>query len=90
MVAAPLSAQDTATKPAPSDLVSASARDAGATVDAFHAALRRGDTAAVAALLADNALIFESGEAERSKRESKGRLLPCRIASPAAAMSVSR
>lgn len=46
-----------------------SAREAAAVVDAFHAALRRGDTRAAAALLAEDALIFESGEAERSKAE---------------------
>ncbi len=57
---------------APSQLagaVPASARGAASTVDAFHAALRRGDTAAAAALLADNALIFEAGGVERSKAE---------------------
>lgn len=45
------------------------ARDAALAVDAFHAALRRGDPAAAASLLARDALIFESGEAERSKTE---------------------
>lgn len=40
-----------------------------AVVDGFHAALARGDTNAAAALLADDALIFESGSAERSKAE---------------------
>ena len=45
------------------------ARDAAAVVDAFHAALGRGDTAAAAALLAEDALIFESGGVERSKAE---------------------
>ncbi|HEX8262251.1 MAG TPA: nuclear transport factor 2 family protein [Allosphingosinicella sp.] len=47
----------------------ASAAAAAATVDAFHAALRRGDTRAAAALLADDALIFEEGRAERSRAE---------------------
>jgi ketosteroid isomerase-like protein len=45
------------------------ALEAAATVDAFHAALHRGDTAGAAALIADDALIFESGEAERTKEE---------------------
>jgi ketosteroid isomerase-like protein len=45
------------------------ARGPAATVDAFHAALRRGDTAAAARLLSDDALIFESGGVERSKAE---------------------
>jgi len=47
----------------------ASAREAAATVDAFHAALRRGDAGAAAGLLADDALIFEAGGVERSKAE---------------------
>ena len=45
------------------------AMEAAATVDAFHAALHRGDTTAAAALIADDALVFESGEAERTKAE---------------------
>lgn len=52
-----------------SSALPASARGAAATVDAFHAALRRGDTKAAAALLAANALIFEAGGVERSKAE---------------------
>lgn len=47
----------------------AAARGPAATVDAFHAALRRGDMNAAAALLADDALIFEEGGVERSKAE---------------------
>lgn len=47
----------------------AAARGAAAIVDAFHAALRRGDTRTAALLLADDALIFEAGGAERSKAE---------------------
>jgi hypothetical protein len=43
--------------------------DAAATVDAFHAALKSGNSAAATALLADQALIFESGGVERSKAE---------------------
>ena len=46
-----------------------SARGPAATVDAFHAALRSGNGRAAAALLADDALIYESGGAERSKPE---------------------
>lgn len=52
------------------------ARAAAATVDAFHAALHRGDTRSAAALLADDALIFEEGGAERSKAEYMARHLP--------------
>lgn len=43
--------------------------EAARAVDAFHAALRRGDTAAALAQLADDVLIFEAGGAERSKAE---------------------
>lgn len=46
-----------------------SARPAAAVVDAFHAALRRGDTAAAQSHLADNALIYESGGVERGREE---------------------
>jgi ketosteroid isomerase-like protein len=45
------------------------ARDAAAAVDAFHAALRRGDTDAALALVADDALVFEDGRVERTKAE---------------------
>ena len=43
--------------------------DPAAAVDAFHAALGRGDTAEALSWLADDALIFEEGRAERSKAE---------------------
>lgn len=46
-----------------------SARPAAAVVDAFHAALRRGDTTAAQSHLAVNALIYESGGVERGKQE---------------------
>ena len=49
--------------------VAAAARGAAATVDAFHAALEHGDARAASALLADDVLIYESGEVERSKAE---------------------
>ncbi|HEX8573996.1 MAG TPA: nuclear transport factor 2 family protein [Allosphingosinicella sp.] len=51
------------------------ALEAAAAVDAFHAALRRGDTRAAAALLTDDALVFEEGRAERSKAEYSARHL---------------
>jgi ketosteroid isomerase-like protein len=56
-----------------------SARAAAATVDAFHAALRSGNSGAAAALLADDALIYESGGAERSKAEYEASHLPADI-----------
>jgi ketosteroid isomerase-like protein len=52
-----------------SNSVAPSARPAAASVDAFHSALRRGDTRAALSFLAEDALIFESGGAERSKAE---------------------
>jgi ketosteroid isomerase-like protein len=45
------------------------ASEAAATAEAFHAALRTGDRDAALALLADDALIFEAGGAERSRAE---------------------
>lgn len=59
----------------PQDGLPASAAPAAATVDAFHAALRRGDTAAASALLSDDVLVFEEGRAERSKAEYAARHL---------------
>ena len=57
--------------PTPGSAVSVapSAREAAAAADSFHAALRRGDTRAAAALLTDDALIFEEGGVERTKTE---------------------
>ena len=49
--------------------MSSEAQEAAKAVDAFHAKLAEGDGAAAAALLADDALIFESGHAERSRAE---------------------
>ena len=54
---------------AASNSVTPPARPAAASVDAFHSALRRGDTKSALSFLADDALIFESGGAERSKAE---------------------
>ena len=50
--------------------------EAAAAVDAFHAALARGDTSAAAALLAEDALIFESGGVEHGKAEYAAHHLP--------------
>ena len=54
---------------APAEAVAPAAAAAAATVDAFHAALKRGDTGAALALLAEDALVFEEGRAERSRSE---------------------
>lgn len=49
--------------------MSADAQEAAKAVDAFHAALAKGDGRAAAAFLAEEALIYEGGHAERSKAE---------------------
>ena len=68
-LAPPAIAHESPAAPVQQASLSPAARAAAATVDAFHAALRRGDTKAAAALVADDALIFEEGGAERSKAE---------------------
>ena len=52
------------------------AADAAAVVDAFHAALQRGDTLGAAGLLSEDALIFEEGHVERGKAEYARHHLP--------------
>lgn len=49
--------------------VAAEAVDAATAVDAFHAALKAGDTAAALNFLAPEVMIFEEGVAERSREE---------------------
>jgi len=49
--------------------VAPEAAGAAAAVDAFHAALKAGDTPAALALLAQDVMIFEEGGAERSRDE---------------------
>ncbi|WP_372707353.1 nuclear transport factor 2 family protein [Brevundimonas sp.] len=49
--------------------VAPEAADAAVAVDAFHAALKVGDTAAALALLTPEVMIFEEGGAERSRDE---------------------
>ncbi|HEX8480326.1 MAG TPA: nuclear transport factor 2 family protein [Allosphingosinicella sp.] len=66
---APAAAGGFAAKEAPAGSVPQPAQAAAAAVDAFHAALRRGDASAALALMADDALVFEEGRAERSKAE---------------------
>jgi len=65
----PLSAHEPVAAPIARSALSPAARGAAAMVDAFHAALRRGDTRSAAASLAGSALIFEDGGVERSKAE---------------------
>ena len=49
--------------------VAAEAAGAATAVDAFHAALKAGDTVAALALMAPEVMIFEEGYAERSREE---------------------
>jgi ketosteroid isomerase-like protein len=72
----PLSAHAPAGHEAGQAALPQSARSAAATVDAFHDALRRGDTKAAALLLAEDAVVFEEGGVERSKAEYAGSHLP--------------
>jgi len=68
VLAAP--AQFSAKPPAESaEVLPEAARAAAATVDAFHAALHRGDAQAALALVADDAIVFEDGRVERTKAE---------------------
>ena len=54
---------------APASRLAAPVRPPAAVVDAFHGALRRGDTKAALGFLAADALIFEVGGVERGKAE---------------------
>ena len=49
--------------------VAAEAADAAAAVDAFHVALKAGDTNVALAIMAQDVMIFEEGGAERSRDE---------------------
>lgn len=53
----------------PVESVTPSARPAAAVVDAFHAALRQGDTNTAQSYLAQSALIYEAGGVERGRKE---------------------
>lgn len=64
-----LSAQGPVAATGATGAMPSSARGAALAVDAFHAALRRGDTRSAADLLAGDALIFEGGGVERTKAE---------------------
>ncbi|MEA3058473.1 MAG: hypothetical protein QOF34_1288 [Sphingomonadales bacterium] len=75
--AAPVSAHQRAAKAHAAKAPAPTARSAAATVEAFHAAL-----------LADDALIFEAGGAERSKAEYQATHLPADIAFSRAVSSV--
>lgn len=68
-VAAPALAHDPAAHAQGVASVAPGATEAAAVVDAFHAALKAGDTTAALALLAPDVMIFEEGGAERSRDE---------------------
>jgi len=63
-------------KAAPPASLAPAPAEAAKVVDAFHAALARGDATAAGALLADAVVIFEAGGAERSKAEYAAAHLP--------------
>lgn len=65
---------------APAVALAASQSGPVLTVDAFHAAMGKGDAASVADLLVDDAVIFEQGGAESSKAEYVEAHLPGDIA----------
>ena len=52
------------------------ARAAAVVVEAFHRSLKVGNLEAASAVLADSALIYESGSVERSKAEYRSHHLP--------------
>lgn len=68
LVAAPISAQDHGHH-APAGVVAPAAADAATAVDAFHAALKAGDTSGALAMMDPEVVIFEEGYAERSREE---------------------
>jgi ketosteroid isomerase-like protein len=69
LLAATAPAFGSAAPPTAPGTLAVAVRPAAGAVDAFHAALRRGDTAAALGFLADDALVFEEGGVERSKAE---------------------
>ncbi len=89
LVASAVSAEahGSTTRVAASSALSPSARSAAATVDAFHAALKSGDARTASALLADDVLIYESGEVERNKAAYAGHHLGADIQFEAAVKS---
>ncbi len=75
VLALPTRAHGPTTQAGPGSKIDASAKEPADVVDAFHAAQARGDTAAALALLAEDAVIYESGGAERGKAEYASRHL---------------
>ena len=75
-LAAPVGAHETAAHKAGASVLEPEARGAAVVVDAFHAALAKRDLSSVKALLAEDALIYESGGVERGKAEYASHHLP--------------
>lgn len=69
LAATPAFAQDHAHSHDHAAALAPDAMAAATTVDAFHAALKAGDTAAALTFLAPEVMIFEEGGAERSRDE---------------------
>ncbi len=67
-------------KPVKAPLDTAVLAEATAAVDAFHAALRKGDKTAALAMLDDSIEIFEQGAIERSKAEYTAKHMDADIA----------
>lgn len=85
LAATPVFAQDHAhSNGRAAGLAGAEAADAATAVDAFHAALKAGDTAAALALMAPEVMIFEEGGAERSRDEYASHHLGADVAFAAA------
>lgn len=76
ILAVPASAHEKGAQTPSLTVLAPSAREAAATIDAFHDALGKGDRVAAAALIAADALIYESGGVERSKAEYASHHLP--------------
>lgn len=70
--------------------VSSEAAEAASVVDAFHAALKAGDTSAALLLLAPDVMIFEEGGAERSRDEYASHHLASDAFAAASDAAVSR
>lgn len=92
LLAAPAVAQDHAHDHAPAaGVVAAEAVAATVVVDAFHAALKRGDSDEALTWLAPGVMIFEEGGAERSRDEYRSHHLGADAAfSAATSATVSR
>ena len=89
--AIPARAHESAAPKAGASALEPEARGAAAVVDAFHAALAKSDLPGAKTLLAEDALIYESGGVERGKAEYASHHLPADAAFTAATMrSVTR